>query len=223
MAKTVVKKPEVSNWYKDRYQSLLVQRKLLVLIAFAALGCTLVSVVVILRMIPQKTIAPYVIQVDQKTGITQVVDPVGAQQVAANESINNYFIAQYIRAREGYASNDIARAYEIVRLMSEPKRVFAVYSSEIDGNNPASNPARMGAVGVRQVKFKSTTMLAPAVAQIRVLIEEKADGTGVSAQYHRIITLRFEYARISLAPEERLVNPLGFRVLEYRVDEDIIQ
>ncbi len=223
VAKAKTKKPELSNWYKDRYQALLVQRKVLIAVTFAALACTLFSVLVIVRMIPQKTIAPYVIQVDQKTGITQVVDPVTTQQLTANEAINNYFIAQYIRAREGYAASDILRSYETVRLMSEPRRVFPAYSAEIDGNNPNSAPTRFGAVGTRQVKFKSTTVLEPQVVQIRVMIEEKKDGMGVSAQYHRIITLRFEYSKISLSPEERMINPLGFRVTEYRVDEDVIQ
>lgn len=225
MAKTKAKakKPELSNWYKDRYQALLVQRKVLVAVTFAALGCTLFSVLVIVRMIPQKTIAPYVIQVDQKTGITQVVDPVTTRQLTANEAINNYFIAQYIRAREGYASNDILHSYEIVRLMSEPRAVFPAYNAEMDSNNPDSNPTKLGVLGVRQVKFKSTTMLEPQVVQVRVLIEEKKDGTTVSAQYHRIITLRFEYSKIALSPDERMINPLGFRVTEYRIDEDVIQ
>jgi type IV secretion system protein VirB8 len=73
------------------------------------------------------------------------------------------------------------------------------------------------------VKFKSTAMLDPQRVQIRVMIEEKQDGVNVTAQYHRIITLKFEYTKISLSQEERLTNPLGFRVTEYSVDEDVIQ
>jgi type IV secretion system protein VirB8 len=222
-AKAKAKKPELSNWYKDRYQAMLVQRKVLVAVTFAALACTLCSVLVIVRMIPQKTIAPYVIQVDQKTGITQVIDPVTTQQLTANEAITNYFIAQYIRAREGYAANEIMRFFETVRLMSDPRNVFPAYRVEIDSNNPDSHPTRFGALGTRQVKFKSTTMLEPSVAQVRLLIEEKKEGTETTAQYHRIITLRFEYSKIPLSADERTVNPLGFRVTEYRVDEDVIQ
>ena len=38
---------ETKNWYKDRYQYVLVQRKLLVLITVLSLICTLAAVVVI--------------------------------------------------------------------------------------------------------------------------------------------------------------------------------
>ena len=224
VANVKMKKPELSNWYKDRYQSLLVQRKLLVGITFAALLCTLVAVVLILQMIPQKTIAPYVIQVDPKTGITEVVDPVSTRQLTANEAITNYFVAQYVRAREGYTASDILRAFETVRLMSDAKAVFAKYKREIDGNNPDSNPSRLGANGTRQVKFKSTPIvLEPGRLQLRVLIEERQDGLNLSGQYHRIITLRYEYTQLSLSPEERLVNPLGFRITEYDMDEELMQ
>lgn len=216
-------KPEVANWYKDRYQYVVLQRKILTAITFAALACTFGTVMVLLRLIPLKTIEPYVIQVDQKTGITQTVDPTGFKELTSNEAVNNYFIVQYIRAREGYGAADLLRNYELVRVMSEPARVYRTFLAEADANNAKSNVARLGSAGVRQIKFKSIAYLNPQVVQARVLIEEKSDGISVSSRYHQVILVSFEYTTMTLSTEERYVNPLGFRVIDYRVDEDLMQ
>ncbi len=214
---------EIHNWYKDRYQRVVVQRKILTLITFLALGSTFVAVILLLKLMPLKTIEPYVIQVDQKSGITQTVDPTAFKELTSSEVVNNYFIVAYIRAREGYGSSDLMRSYDLVRIMSDPGKVYRGFLGEADANNPQSNVARLGSVGVRQVRFKSITYLSPQVVQARVLIEEKGDGVSLSHQYHKIILVGFEYTKMNLTTDERYVNPLGFRVIEYRVDEDLLQ
>ena len=206
------------NWYKDRYQYVLVQRKLLTVITMASLICTLATVVVISQLTPLKSIEPYVIEVDQKTGITQTVDPMTVKELTANEAVNNYFIVMYMRAREGYSMTDLAKSYNLVRVMSESRKVYPQFVSEADPNNPRSNAARLGTYGERSVKIKSITYLNPQLVQIRVLIEER----GGIAQQHKLVLLAFEYVKMSLSLEERYLNPLGFRVIDYRVDEDIL-
>lgn len=213
---------ESKNWYKDRYQYVLVQRKLLTVVTLLSLVCTLATVVVIAQLTPLKTVEPFVIQVDQKSGITQTVDPLTMQQLTANEAVNNFFIVQYIRSRESYSITDLARAYNIVRVMSESKKVYPEFVSEADPNNPRSNAARLGSSGLRTVKFKSITYINPQLVQARLLIEEKSDTSGYM-QYNKIALLAFEYVKMNLSIEERYVNPLGFRVTDYRVDEDILQ
>lgn len=210
-----------NNWYKDRYQYVLVQRKLLTMITVLSLICTLATVIVISQLTPLKTIEPFVIQVDQKSGITQTVDPLTVRELTANEAVNNYFIVQYIRSRETYSITDLAKNYNLVRIMSESTRVYPQFVSEADPNNPRSNAARLGNVGERTVKFKSITYLNPQLAQVRLLIEEK--GSQGRAQYHKIALVAFEYVKMSLGIEERYLNPLGFRVTDYRLDEDVLQ
>jgi type IV secretion system protein VirB8 len=212
---------EAKNWYKDRYQYLLVQRKLLTLITLLSLLCTLGTVVAIALLAPLKTVDPFVIQVDQKSGITQTVDPLSVKELTANEAVNDFFIVQYIRSRETYSVMDLARNYNIVRVMSEADKVYADFVRQADPNNPRSNAARLGSSGVRIVKFKSITYLSPQLVQARLLIEERQDTSVV--QYHKIALVAFQYIKLSLTNEERYINPLGFRVTDYRLDEDILQ
>lgn len=213
---------ENKNWYKDRYQYVLVQRKILAVITVVSLVCTLATVMVIANLTPLKTVEPFVIQVDQRTGITQTVDPLSVKDITANEAVNNFFLVQYIRSRENYSTHDVTKNYDVVRIMSEPGKVYPDFVLEADPNNPSSNAARMGATGVRTVKFKSITYLNPQLAQVRVLIEEKGSAASYSQQ-HKIILIAFEYIKMSLTTEDRYVNPLGFRVIDYRIDEDVLQ
>ena len=206
------------NWYKDRYQYVLVQRKLLTVITVTSLICTLATVVVISQLTPLKSIEPYVIQVDQKSGITQTVDPLTVKELTANEAVNNYFIVMYIRAREAYSMTDLAKSYNLVRIMSESRKVYPQFVAEADPNNPKSNAARLGTYGERTTRIKSITYLNPQLVQVRLLFEER----GGNPPQHKLVLLAFEYVKMSLTIEERYLNPLGFRVTDYRVDEDIL-
>lgn len=208
------------NWYKDRYQYVLLQRKILTLITILSLVCTLVTAVVIAYLTPLKTIEPFVIQVDQKSGIVQTVDPLTAKELTANEAVNNFFLVQYIRSRETYSVTDLERNYNITRIMSEPSRVYEDFAVQANPNNPQSNAARLGNNGLRTVKFKSISYLEPQSVQARVIIQERND-QGI-VDYHKIILVRFEYIKLNLDQEERYINPLGFRVTDYRVDEDVL-
>jgi len=222
MDKPVKQIYESKNWYKDRYQYVLLQRKLLTMITVASLICTLATVLAISHLTPLKTIEPFVIQVDQKSGITQTVDPLTVRELTANEAVNNYFIVQYMRAREKYNINDLAQNYNLVRIMSESKRVYPQFVSEADPNNPRSNAARLGSFGERTIKIKSITYLGPQLVQVRFYTEEKGGGAGTGGIQHKIALLSFEYVKMSLTTEERYLDPLGFRVTDYRVEEDIV-
>jgi type IV secretion system protein VirB8 len=220
MSKTLKEPIDNKNWYRDRYQRVLVQRKLLTLITLLSLFCTLIMVLVIAQLTPLKTVEPFVIQVDQKSGITQTVDPLTVKELTANEAVNNFFIVQYIRSRETYDIHDLARNYNIVRIMSERDKVYPEFVARADPNNPRSNAARLGSTGQRTVKFKSITYLNPQLAQARLLIEEK--GNNSYTQQHMIALLGFQYIKLNLNNEERYINPLGFRVTDYRLDEDVL-
>lgn len=221
MAKPIKNLIDNKNWYKDRYQHVLVQRKILVLVTLFSLACTLATVVTIARLTPQKTVEPFVIQVDQKSGVTQTVDPMNVRELTSNEVVNNYHIVNYIRARENYNIHDLARSYNMVRVMSDGQKVYPQFLRQADPNNPESNTARLGSGGERVIKFQSITYLNPKLVQARVVAQERV-GTNVR-QKSLIILLAFEYVKMSLTAEERYINPLGFRVTEYRVDEDILQ
>lgn len=219
MSKEETNKKESRNWYKDRYQAVLLQRRLLMVIAFLSMASTLVVMVILAQMVPQKGVEPFLIQVDPKSGITQMVNPMSTKEITALESVNDFFIVQYIRSRESYDVRTFKQNYNTIRIMSEQTRIFREFKRQSNPNDPMSVPARMGSTGTRSVKFKSITYRQQNQAQARLLIEETT-ASGSILQSHKIATIVFEYAKLELTSDERYINPLGFRVLEYRIDED---
>ena len=220
------------NWYTDRYQSVLVQRNLLAIFSLIALVFSTIAIFLVYTNIPIVTVEPFVIQIEPKSGITQVVTPQTTQQIAAQKSINDYFIYRYIQARENVDSA-LPYHYEVVRLMSDPRVVFPEYRWSVNPNNPDSFIARSGGAqgGMeRRVKIKSMQRRdnnyscsngVVCEAQIRVTITEGPPQA--QKLFHNIILMQYTFTEVNLTLSERYINPVGFRVLSYRVDPEVIQ
>ena len=98
------------HWYQDKYQHVLTQRNVLALIAMLALSTSIVAVFGILRLAPLKSVEPYLLQIDEKTGITQealaladriaVMEAGVLQQFATPQALKdrpaNLFVASFI-------------------------------------------------------------------------------------------------------------------------------
>lgn len=216
------------NWYSDRYQTVLVQRNLLSIFSLIALVFSTIAIFFVYRNIPIVTVEPFVIQVEPKSGITQVVNAQSAYEITAKESINTYFIVRYIQARETVDSA-LPYHYEVVRLMSDPKWVFGMYNWQVNPDNPDSFVARSGGAGERSVKIRSMirTDANPncidVVCQVQVRITVTEVIRGYSQQKHQIVYMDYTFTNVDLKQYERFVNPIGFRVLSYRVTDEVLQ
>jgi type IV secretion system protein VirB8 len=215
------------NWYADRYQSVLVQRNLLSVFSLLALLFSFIAIFLVYRNIPIVTVEPFVIQVEPKTGITQVVDPRTTVQLTGEQALNNYFIVKYVRAYETVDGN-IRNSYQIVRTMSEPKNVFVNYAWAVNPNNPASaisKPNTQQLVEINSVtRLDNKTSCVQQVCNSQVRADRIRTTKGREASREPVIIyLEYTYTNIGLTPEERYLNPLGFRVLRYRVDKEIVR
>ena len=224
-----IKKEDKKNWYNDRYQFVVVQRNMLAVITIFALICSIAATYSVSQLAPLKSVEPFVIQVDQKSGITQTVDPLQARDLTANEAVNQYFIVQYCRARETFLGTQDKNYYNynLVRVLSD-STIFQKYQREIVLSNPESPGARLGTNGERSVHIASiksldNKVLADGTETKRYLIIAQISEKGGNASLkvlQKIITLEFKYADLALNTEDRYLNPLGFRVIDYRVDEN---
>ncbi len=223
---------EQKNWYKDKYQYVLVQRNILAVTTLVALLLALVAVFTIMQMTPLKTLEPFMINVDDRTGLVQNVESMTYNDITDNEAINNYFVVKYIRSRETYDIADLRTNYNAVRVMSAPQ-VYREFLGDKRPSNPSSPAAILKSVGKRTIDILSLTYLnspdtrrvdkETLTAQINVTYTDKLDKAPAPVKYYKQITMNFQYAKLDLTQTERHVNPLGFRVTSYRVDERIIQ
>lgn len=215
------KEGDQKNWYADRYQNAIVQRNFLALIVVVSLVGILISVLTVIKISSSQKIEPFIIEVEEKTGITTVVRPFLQEQFSYDEALKRYFLTKYINSRETYSYHGYKNSYyKVVRLLSSP----AVYSNfrRLININTDGSPLRLADKGTREISIKSIAFLKPLTAQVRF---KRYDlyGSTIKNEQHLMATIAFEYKDMNLTSDERAVNPLGFQVIEYSVVEDAVK
>ncbi len=219
----------ISNWYSDRYNSAAVQRNLLVIVLIASIALVIISTIIVGNMASSFKIQPFVIDVEDKTGITNIVNPLTNRDLTANDALNKYFIMEYIKAREGYSkSNWRYNSLTVVRLLSS----LTVYNNFRRMLNSNDNPeALYGDQISLNVVFRSIQLFPPVVdnkgvqgdsqAVIRFTIFPDNGSTlqGVTGnRIHKILTITYRYEQTEMSNEDREINPIGFFITSYRAD-----
>ena len=219
----------VSNWYSDRYNATVVQRNLLFLFLIASIVLVIIGTVIVGNIASSFKIQPFVIDIEEKTGVTTIVNPLADEELIANDALNKYFLTTYVRAREEYSKPSWRYEYlTVVRLLSSPE-VYSQFRSFL--NSSASPIAVYGDTVSVKVEFRSVQLFPATVnkkgvkgdsqAVIRFTVFPENNGVlrGVTGnRIHKILTLTYRYDQTKMNHEEREINPLGFFVTSYRVD-----
>ena len=220
------------HWYQDKYQHVLTQRNMLALIAVVSLFAAAVAAFAVFRLAPLKSVQPYLIQIDEKTGITQRVLPLTREDYAANQAVDRYFTSTYLRLRESYNINILRYNYNVLRLMSTSD-IFRRFRAQVDPSNEESFAKRLGTFGQRDVKIRSlvyvtnpsdrrnaSSVTTGKALQARITTTEILPNQADKVSFW-IVTINFEYADLSLNQEEQLLNPLGYTVTSYQIQPEI--
>ncbi len=210
------------NWYNDKYQSNVVLRNWMVVITFLAVIGILMMVVASYYFVPLKSVSPFVIQIDEKTGVTEVIDSKATDEFTANELLIKYFGHKYILARENYNYLTYEQNRQLVRLMSQPDvyREYINYMEEPNGpkNVFGTHTDRKVELISSQVKFNKTTN--------SISVTDRMHVTETATQrrpyeYTISVSLQCHFDNSSnLTDDQRLVNPLAFVVEYYNVTKE---
>lgn len=212
-AKTAKKnKLKLKNWYANRYQMIVVQRNILLLFTLASMLAVTIAVIFVKNIMASKSLEPYVIEVESKTGVPTVVEQLTAQHFTGDQMVRKYFINQYVHAASGYDAKTYKMDMEKVRLLSTPA-VYSEFRNRI-------NARELGTNSSLEVRIKSIQFPDPSTATIRIVQQTNMDGYD-PVQKDQIITMNFYFANVNLSMEERLINPLGFQVARYVVADEI--
>lgn len=196
--------------------------------------CAVLTLIAVLQgiglvcLLPLKSIEPFVIRVDNNSGIVDVVSTLasrGQVKLKTQELMNKYWLSQYLRHRESYQWQTRSYDRNLVGIMSS-EAVQQEYAALTD---PKANP-------------KAPIYLYGQSAQVRVHInaisfigDETVAGeqhqtalVRYSKQINRLgeqhpasqwlATITFVYRNSPMKLEDRNLNPLGFQVLSYRND-----
>ena len=209
---------EVLSWETHRTLELERSTQIAWRVAVAATVSAVLAVIALVGLTPLKTIKPFVVRVDNGTGMVDVVSELKDGQTNYDEAINKYFVQWYVRYRQAYSFELLEDYYFAVGALSSPieqKR----YLKEIETSNPESPITRYGKNSRIRIDVKSISFLKPNVALVRYtkLLERGAEQPEKS---HWAATLTFTYGGTPASEKTRGVNPLGFEVTDYRVDPD---
>lgn len=188
-------------------------------VAISASVISVVSVFAIAGLTPLKTVEPFVVRVDNSTGIVDVVSALTSTAGTYDEAVTKYFAAKYVRAREGYVSSEAEDNFRTVALLStqpEQTRFATVYR----GSNPESPQNIYGRSATSRINIVSISLINANVASVRYM-QTVTRGEDVRIT-HWVATLTFSYANAPMSSTDRLVNPLGFVVSDYRADPEAI-
>ncbi|MDR3131884.1 MAG: type IV secretion system protein [Rickettsiales bacterium] len=207
------------NWSSSRYSTVVAQRNTLLLFTLILLVAISVSILAIFKISTSSTIEPFVIEIEKKSGIVQLVDPVTVKQYSADKVLNNHFIAEYIKAREVFDKyNYNYNYYTKVRLFSSPN-VYNEFRNYISSQNMDDLFNLYSGFVKNEFKIRSIQKLYDDTFQVRFTVEfTRKDGSSVKK--NKIVIMSYKYASLEMNDQQRYVNPLGFQVTSYRVDDE---
>jgi type IV secretion system protein VirB8 len=207
------KKIKIKSWYSNRYQIVVVQRNILLIFTMLSIVAVAVSILFVKNMMSSKSLEPYVIEIDEKTGIATTVQQPSSTNYTANEVMKRYFVNKFIQSSMSYSPKTYKQDVEITRLFSSPL-IYNEFKKRID-------PNLLGGNSSIETKVKSLLFKGPNELEIRVAREIRSPGTQDQVK-NEIIFMTFFFAPdISLSMEERLINPLGFQVIKFEIGEEV--
>jgi type IV secretion system protein VirB8 len=176
-------------------------------------------------LMPLKRVEPFVVRVDNSTGIVDVV-PVYAGKAALEQTVTRYFLAHYVSVCERFNFATAESDYEECGAFHAAQRNQAWYALW-NPNNPNSplNLHKDGSsvrVQVEAVSFFTRASSITDLAQVRYLKAER-QGSGADERItHWIATIEYAYTAPSMDPRVRRWNPLGFKVVEFTAEAEVL-
>lgn len=210
---------EAESWDRDRFVAATRSRRFAWIVAGVTSALAIVSVGSVMALSPLKTVVPYVVTVDKSTGATEVAQGLrGDKSITYDEAIRKYFLADYVRTREGWIPQAREEFYRKVLALStreEQSRWTAFYKKD----NPDSPQNQLTGNDAVFVAIRSVAFISPNVAQVRFVKRLQRDQQVIETP--AIATITFDVLSKPETESGRYANPLGFQVKSYRADAEV--
>ena len=179
----------------------------------------------LILLMPLKRVEPFVVRVDNTTGVVDVV-PVYSGKSGVPEAVTRYLLTHYVTVCERFNYATAASDYEECGAFHTAQRNQAWYALW-NPTNPASplNTYKDGSSVRAQVTSVSFFKRASGVgdlAQVRYVKAKRAASSATEETTHWIATLQYAYADPSPDPKVRGWNPLGFKIVDFRPEPEVL-
>jgi type IV secretion system protein VirB8 len=219
--------------YIEQEKPLAVQRTLLVLLIVVTFGISMTVLIRLYQATSNKTLSPFVMEIEERTGLTKVITPVPPEKYETDATIRDFYIRRYITARESYSLASYKYYYNTVIAALSSDYIFNnfknfIYSTHIKIKQPS--PEAQASL----VRIDSRQEIAVTVEAIRPLEEGGQNIPGQVIQVYfnqypigsfgslgrqRIATIGYNFDKKGLEGNALELNPLRFQVLYYSLTD----
>jgi len=212
---------EAKSWNADRLRAAERSRRLAWGVAAFAGVLATVAVGAVVALSPLKTVEPFVVRVDRTTGAVDVMTALKSERpLSYDEAVTKHFLAQYVRAREGWLAPAAEANFRQVSIMSTPAEQQR-WADAFRPANPESPQVVYGSAAEALVAIRAVSFVSDGVANVRFHRTVRRGPQIEESDW--IATVAFTYTKAPMAEADRLKNPLGFQVTSYRADPEVVR
>lgn len=187
--------------------------------------CAVASSTALSLLTPLKRVDPFVIRVDNTTGVIDVV-PVFDGIVTQEEALTRYFLNHYISICERFNYTTAESDYQECGAFNS-NGMNALLSKRWNKSNPESplNQYRDGTTVTAQVtsiSFFERSNGVTDLVQVRYVKSKRMPSLSEEVKTHWIATVQYAYAKPSQDARVRRWNPLGFKIAEFKSEPEIL-
>ena len=215
---------EAASWDADR---VAMQRRSALIAWWVAGGgwvCALTVAIALMLLMPLKRVEPYVIRVDNTSGLVDVV-PVYAGNEPMPEAVTRYFLDHYVTVCERFNFATAESDYAECGAFHTAQRNAAWYAAW-NKSNPQS-PLNLYKDGttiraqVTSVSFFTRSDGVTDLAQVRYFTGKRQAGSAEETRTYWIASIHYTFAAPSTDPQVRRWNPLGFKVIDFGPEPEV--
>jgi type IV secretion system protein VirB8 len=209
-----------TTWDQEVIANALLSKKRAWIFAFICMGISVLSLLTLILILPLKTFEPYVITVDRSTGYLEVAKGLNDTTLSQDEAITEANLVKYVSLREQYNPAILEQNYEAVSMMSDEKALkeYRELWAETNPNNPSRRLRTKGSI---DIKIKSVSFITDKTASVRFLREVRENDRTKVSEWNAVI--QFRYSQKPMQMKDRFSNPLGFQVITYRVNPEVLE
>jgi type IV secretion system protein VirB8 len=212
---------EAKRWDQDRLAAAQRSKRLAWSVAAGAGLLALAAVGAVAALTPLKTVEPFVVRVDRSTGAVDVMTGLkGEDHLTYDEAVTKYFLGLYVRAREGWLPRAAEANFRQVAIMSAPAEQER-WADAFRPANPESPQVAWGDNAASLIDVRAISFVSPKVASVRFHRTLRQSQQTTESDW--IATIAFTYTKAPMAEADRLRNPLGFQVVTYRSDPEVVR
>jgi type IV secretion system protein VirB8 len=216
---------EAASWDRDRVAMQRRSARVAWWVAGAGWSATLALVFGLVILMPLKRVEPYVIRVDNASGMVDVV-PVYVGHEAMPEAVSRYFLTHYVTVCERFDFPTAESDYEECGAFHTPQRNQVWYAAWAKTNpNSPLNLYRDGTTveaRVTSVSFFTRSDGVTDLAQVRYVKAKRQAGSSDEQRSYFIASIRYAFAAPPNEPAMRRWNPLGFKVIDFRSEPEAL-